>query len=332
MVRANPAALLFLSLFLLCPAFAGEHIVLVTDPAFALGAMTRKAREKPPSVIRWKPGDEKPVWTVAEWHAKGDITDPAGRRKGAWDFKYEDDYKTFVVNAKEAGADLIMGVNAINDYGGSYRGQGDPWPHLLVQQRISNPRGHLGASSPSMAQLQRIDFSCTVRLVRAKHVIEEGYIKNRHAAQFLIFFTVQNLNPQSPGRGDYLWFGICFYDSRHPVTKKHVMFDMGSEKKQGTGKLIYNVGMEPFTDKEIADGEWITVRGDLYPMMIQALNEAWKRGALPASRNLDDYYIGGMNLGWEVTGLSDVAMAVRDLSVVGEKRSQPAEVKDAGVY
>lgn len=46
------------------------------------------------------------------------------------------------------------------------------------------------------------------------------------------------------------------------------MFDKGSEKKQGSGKLIYNVGMEPFTDKNIADGKWITVRGDLYPMMI----------------------------------------------------------------
>ncbi len=313
------ALIVVLTICLSISGLAGERIVLVADPAFALGSMTRKAREKPSCVIRWKPGEENPVWTVAEWHAKGDIADLAGRREGAWDFKYEDDYKTFIINDKESGATLVMGVNAINDYGGVYRGQGDPWPHLLVEQRISNPQGHLGASSPSMTQLQRVNFACTVRLIRAKHVIEEGYIKGRHAAQFLIFFTVQNLNRQSSGYGDYLWFGICFYDNRHPLTKKQAMFDMGSEEKQGTGKLIYTVGMEPFTDRRIADGEWITVRGDLYPMMIEALNEAWKRGAIPASKNLDDYYIGGMNLGWEVTGLSDVAMAVRDLSVVGEK-------------
>jgi hypothetical protein len=28
------------------------------------------------------------------------------------------------------------------------------------------------------------------------------------AAQFLAYLTVQNLNRQSPGYGDYLWFGV----------------------------------------------------------------------------------------------------------------------------
>lgn len=152
MVLPNPVALLFPTLFLLCPAFAGERIVLVADPAFALAAMIRKAREKPLCVIRWKPGDEMPVWTVAEWHAKGDITDPAGRNKGAWDFKYEDDYKTFVVHGKEAGADLIMGVNAINGYGGLVTSKIETGPDGAAGDR---PRQRTDSSLHSLHSDQR---------------------------------------------------------------------------------------------------------------------------------------------------------------------------------
>ena len=50
--------------------------------------------------------------------------------------------------------------------------------------------------------------------------------------------------------------------------------------------------------------------------MIAGLREAWKRGFLTQSRSLDDYYIGGFVLGFEVTGLNDIAFAVRGLRAV----------------
>ncbi len=46
-----------------------------------------------------------------------------------------------------------------------------------------------------------------------------------------------------------------------------------------------------------------------------ALETAWKRGFLTGSRGFADDRITGMNLGWEVPGLFDVEMQVRDLSL-----------------
>ena len=45
------------------------------------------------------------------------------------------------------------------------------------------------------------------------------------------------------------------------------------------------------------------------------MNTAWARGFLPASHDLSDYRVGGMNLGWEVPGVLNVQMQLRDLSL-----------------
>ena len=43
---------------------------------------------------------------------------------------------------------------------------------------------------------------------------------------------------------------------------------------------------------------------------------AWARGFLSGSTNIADYAIGGMNMGWELPGLFEVAMETRKLSFV----------------
>ena len=40
-----------------------------------------------------------------------------------------------------------------------------------------------------------------------------------------------------------------------------------------------------------------------------------KRGFLEDSNDLADYHISGMNIGWEVPGLFDIEMQVRNLSL-----------------
>ncbi|MCX6887778.1 MAG: hypothetical protein NTX27_22390, partial [Verrucomicrobia bacterium] len=61
--------------------------------------------------------------------------------------------------------------------------------------------------------------------------------------------------------------------------------------------------------------EWITIDKDLRPLFLEALQTAWQRGFLNESHDLADYGLTGMNMGWEVPGLFDVAVQVRDLSL-----------------
>jgi hypothetical protein len=112
------------------------------------------------------------------------------------------------------------------------------------------------------------------------------------------------------------------YDSRQDVTTLSAMQDKGSKKKQGTDKFIYNVGIAPFTSEVVGQGNWVSVRGDLLPFFRTGLQQAWRLGYLTASKDMDDYRIGELNLGWEITGLNDAAMALKDFSVTATRRSR----------
>jgi hypothetical protein len=131
-----------------------------------------------------------------------------------------------------------------------------------------------------------------------------------HAAQFQVFFTVQNRNRQSPGHGDLLWFGIPVYDNRHRHPLEHKSKDFG-----GTGKFIFTPEGRTFMTGSAHDGGWITIDADVLPLMREAVETAWARGFLSGSKQPGDYAIGGMNMGWELPGTFDVELEIRNLSL-----------------
>jgi hypothetical protein len=79
--------------------------------------------------------------------------------------------------------------------------------------------------------------------------------------------------------------------------------------------FIFTPGGEVFADRSAHDRDWIRVDKELRPLFLEALETAWRCGFLQESRDLSDYRVTGMNLGWEVPGLFDVEMQVRDLSL-----------------
>jgi hypothetical protein len=164
--------------------------------------------------------------------------------------------------------------------------------------------------SLTLDRLTSIRFHLEARLLYDHRTLGDGYARGRHASQFNIFYTIQNLNRQSPGYGDYLWFGTSLYDDRREIVGLNIQEDVYAHK------LIYNIGVAPFTQEKIAGGDWMTLEGDLLPHVRAALREAWKRGYLLQSRNLSDYGIGGMNLGWEMPGLNDASLQIRNYQVV----------------
>ena len=264
-------------------------------------------------MIAWDTNASQPIWNTAQHHSKSSFADKAFQAITTNGFAFQDDYEMLKIHPVGVDADFICGVNADHEFGGKLREPGDPWPHLYLEQRISNPGGHLGANSPTLADLAKIDFAINVKLLYDRKKTGPTYSRHVHAAQYLVIFTIQNLNHQSKGRGDYYWFGVSLYDDRQPITSLFAMQDKGSAKKKGTDKFIYNTGIKPFTNKVVADGEWVNIAGDLQPHIIAGLKECWTRGYLCDSQDLADYRIGGLVLGWEVTGLNDVAIAVKGL-------------------
>ena len=79
---------------------------------------------------------------------------------------------------------------------------------------------------------------------------------------------------------------------------------------------MYKVDSALFTTESMHDGEWVTFHGDVLGHALAALQAAWDYGYLTDSTDLADYKLGGMTLGWEVSGLNVVSIQVRDVSVV----------------
>ncbi len=310
--RRFSALLAALVLLLPSVAPADSTVELIGDAKFERGFLVKEDNKSGSPPVRWKEAGD-PVWAINHHHSKSSFDNREHFRFRQDGLSFSDEFTLLDVHPESGEADVVLGLNADKEYGGVYRQKGDPWPHVYLTQRISDPSGHLGADAPTLADMKAIDFSMDVKLLYDRANPKAGRIRSVHAAQFLLFFTIQNLNRQSEGHGDYYWFGIALYDDREPVTFLHAMQDKGSQKKKGTDKLIYNVGIRPFTSEVVADGRWVTVRGDILPHILAGLREAWKRGYLPASQNLSDYRIGSLVMGWEIPGLNDAAVAFKNL-------------------
>lgn len=252
------------------------------------------------------PGEDstaKPVWDLDQWSSRFPLAarQPVVLANGARRFANDAKRITLGTPGSEQG-DIALAVNGHVEYDGRAREAGEPWVHLLLLQPIQNP--------PSLAEVSSARLHVEARLLRSKLLKTEDYSPDLHAAQAQIFFSVQNRNRASPGYGQYLWFGIPLYDDRSRSPKAFQAQDTG-----GTNMFIYTPGASVFTNQSAHDGEWISIDKDLLPLMREGLATAWTRGFLNDSHAWADYRIAEMNLGWEVPGLFDVEMQVRNLSL-----------------
>ncbi len=244
-----------------------------------------------------------PVWDLCQWSSRWPLAASPQLPSAQGAIAYSNSAKSVVIaRAGSDAADLILGVKASAEYGARARRAGEPWVHLLLQQEIENP--------PALADLQSARFHMEARLLSASKTETPDYTPDLHAAQFQVFFSVQNLNRRSPGYGQYLWFGVPIYDDRHRVAPSHKAQDTG-----GTRMFIFTPSGSVFTSLSAHDRQWIVIDKELLPLMREGLETAWANGFLKDSQSLADYRIAGMNLGWELPGSFDVEMQTRNLSL-----------------
>lgn len=279
---------------------------LIGDPTFRRGFLLLDPQPGQRVVRGDLPGTPvgaKPVWDLAQWSSRFPLSAAAPAHPTTDTRRWSNAAKA--VTLGEPGtpaADLALAVNAIVEYGAKARTGSEPWVHLLVQQEFEAP--------PALGELTSARLRIDARLTRSTLFQTDDYSPDRHAAQFQLFFTIQNRNRESPGYGKFLWFGIPLYDDRSRFPKEHKQQDTA-----GSEMFIYTPGGEVFSERSAHEREWIHVDKNLLPRFREALEAAWQRGFLTASRELRDYQVTGMNLGWEVPGLFDVEMQVRHLSL-----------------
>jgi hypothetical protein len=279
---------------------------LIRDPDFRLGftvLQPEPGKRVSYGIVRGHETKAEPVWDLVQWSSKHPLAIAAPEKLADGSLRYSNVAKTVTLGA--VGSDrgnLGMAVRASAEYGSPARKSGEPWVHLLVEQNIADP--------PSLADLSAARLHVEARLIASDKRPMPDYSPGLHAAQFQIFFSVQNLNRQSPGFGKYLWFGIPIYDDRHRVVPAYKARDTG-----GTNMFIYTPAADVFSPKSTHDQKWITIDTDLLPLMRKGLEAAWQDNFLKESQTFADYRIAAMNIGWEVPGTFDVDLAIRRLSL-----------------
>ncbi len=285
---------------------AAAEIELIRDPHFQRGFILWETR--PGRHVRYgeMPGPESPaspVWGLSQWSSRFPLGSNQAQPRLDGSICWSNAAKSVSLTPiTRPSGDLILAANSFEEYGPVARQASDPWVHLLVEQEF-------GESHP-LTNLISARLRIDARLLRSRSRHQGDYSPARHAAQFQMFFTVQNRNRRSRGHGDLLWFGVPLYDNRSRFPAEFKARDFG-----GTAKFIFTPGGETFARQSTHDGEWVRIDQELLPFLHEALALAWARGFLQDSRDLRDYHLGGMNLGWELPGTFDVAMQVRNLSL-----------------
>jgi len=283
---------------------ATREIELLADPGFRQGFEVydpTPGKKVVVGKIGTSPSGEPPAWGIAQWSSKFSLAGASPETLSDGATQYADGAKTVIRGPSGSEhADLVLAIDSRKEWNGAARKQGEPWPHLLVEQRIA-PR------CPPLTEVKGLRFSIDAFFKRSARLETADYDPSLHAAQFLIYFTVQNQNKDSSGYGDFLWLGVPVYDDRGLYEEKVIEGDVG------LGKLIFNPSREIYTETDPQIGIWIKFEADLLPLAKKGLEEAWKRGFLKGSQNLADYTLGGMNVGWEAPGMNLGEMQVRDL-------------------
>jgi hypothetical protein len=288
---------------------ARRAIPLLRDTAFRRGFKVydpAPGKHVPRGTLVGFPSGDPPVWGLAQWHSRFTLAGAPPRKLASGAIRFADASKSVTLARPPAAeADVSFALSATAEYAGRLRQKGRPWPHILAEQAC--------AKHPPLPELARLHFRIECRLLHSKAADTPGQTPNLHAAQFLAHVTVQNRNRRSLGHGDYLWFGIPIYDSRYRIPRPHAAPDTA-----GTGKFIYNPGGAAYTDRSTHDGQWVRIDRDLLPLIRKGLQTAWGRGFLTRSRDLADFRIGSLNIGWEMPGPLDAAMQIRGLLLEAE--------------
>ena len=195
------------------------------------------------------------------------------------------------------------------------------WPHLLIGAEFNQ------TVKTKIANYDSLVYSMGVKINSCENMMSaEEYDDSKHCAQTTAYFTLQNLDRDSKGYGEFIWFGIPIFDNRSdfPGSMCIIDGDPNADSDRGaTGAVIYVIGGEDMLEEIYGgvnpkDGKWATASIDILPYAKAALQMAHTKG-LMTNTKWEQLCVGSFNLGWEVTGVFRCSMDVKNISLIGEK-------------
>lgn len=241
--------------------------------------------------------DRRPKWFLCQWNSKYNLISGEFNVKKDG-YRIRDASKSLTV---QRDSELVFELDANKEYAAP-RGENDPWPHLLIEQEITE--------NNRIRDLGRLVCHARFRLLEFESYMH-GEEKEYHAAQFVWVVTLKDANPDSPSYNSFIWVVFCPFDSRYEFAPLFTQQD----KALPDGEFIYSFGGRDFMEKSLWDGEEALMHFDLFPRIDAILACAQSRGFMTGSRK-EDLIVSSTNMGFEITGTFRCKVSVKDLKII----------------
>lgn len=283
-----------------CSVLKGqERIDIINDYQFLKKIGLQGASSSEPSVKAYlnpfSSNANDSFWLLAEWGSKNDLL----HSKAHVDSKtgvisYSNQSKS--ISFKKDSDDMTIGLEVLGSVEiKNVRGASDNFPGILLGQEFKQPH--------RLETLEKLQLSLDTRLVYVKNQMKpEDYKEALHTAQITLYFSLGNINFQSKGYGDYLWFGVPIYDYRFEKIETSWMQDTGIEG--ATQKFIFIPPAKEFYVGTMHDKEWKNIQKDILSQLKDAFTKAKEMGYLSNS-HYEDMGLTSTNFGWEMPGIFD---------------------------
>ncbi len=284
-----------------------DTVSLLADRKFENGIRMEGANTSEPRqgnfLFPFGKSESQPKWSIAEWGTKHLVSNVAVPAQGE-EIVFANKAKTIGFRKSKNEISVRLEVLAEHEYE-AVRKNGEYWPHLLLAQTFE---------APSLTDnLEMLKVKMDLRLLFSELKMPEPLFDNGlHSAQFQFFVTLQDVNPNSSGYDDFLWFGLPFYDYRYVDIPPYMAEDIG--KSDASAKFIYMLGSNQVLKESLRSGQWQPVDIDILPSLKAAFKEAQARGFLKKSQ-WRDMKITTMNIGWESTATINSGVVVRNLDI-----------------
>lgn len=251
----------------------------------------------PTGQISWLSGQAGNIYGLADAYALD------GKEVEYTDSNYiiEDQSKKLIINP-ETGR-LTFELNASQEYSAP-RESKEAWPHLLIMQGLSQ--------QITLDEVDQIILSVDITLDKLiNYMTAEEYDSSLHTAQFLMYIVARSNAAEDAG--EFMWFGIPFYDARYTVLPESGMIDAGTAGN--TGKFIYQMPQNEFMPNGLPLNQEVNISIDIIPYFQRALALAHEQEVLLGT-SVEDLYLTNMNLGFEVPGTYDIAITIENFSLL----------------
>ena len=240
-------------------------------------------------------------WNLAQWWSKYNLKD--GTETALADkYTLADTSKRISVDMQTYGVELA--VDASKEFDAYNTSAPSTWPHLLVEQSLSEPV-MIGDAQSVTATL---DFK-----VNYAEDLRGGDGQGLHT-QFAWFIYIVDKNPESPGYGNFLWFGLNIYCPPSEVAGGYSSQDTAG----GFGNYIYSLSADTFITEMPAVGKTTEISFDILPHVQAALTAAQEKGFMPGT-TVADVAVTGTNIGWEVFDRWNVSITINEIGLYVKK-------------